>query len=123
MTATTAPRPTTRRPVDLALIGFFVAAYLLPWTVWCSRIAYDHGLIGWHLPGGIALWTLVPVTVTAVALTGGPGGPGDLGRRIGRGRVPVRWYAAAAGIPLAVAVAATGIGAAVSGAAHLGETL
>jgi membrane protease YdiL (CAAX protease family) len=108
--------------VDRPLLGFFAAAYLLPWAVWWSQIADERGWTTWHLPGGIALWTLVPVTVTAVAVTGGRAGLADLGRRLVRWRVPGRWWAAAIGLPLALAVVATGIGAAISGSAHLGET-
>jgi membrane protease YdiL (CAAX protease family) len=118
--ATTSARRTT---TDRALLAFFLLAYLLPWTVWCSQIAQESGWTGWHLPGGIALWTLVPVTVTATALTGGRAGLVALARRLVRWRVPARWYAAAVGLPLALATVATGIGAAASGAAHLGETL
>jgi CAAX protease family protein len=112
-----------REPVDRALLGFFLAAYLLPWVVWGSQIAEQRGWTTWHLPGGIALWTLVPVTLTAVAVSGGRTGLADLGRRLVRWRVPGRWYAAAVGLPLAFAAVATVIGAAVSGSAHLGETL
>ena len=115
--------PTRGRRVDLALLGFFVAVYALPWAVWWSEIAQQRGWTTWHLPGGIALWTLVPVTVTAVAVTGGRTGLADLGRRLVRWRVPARWWAAAIGLPLAVTALATAIGAAVSGSAHLGETL
>jgi membrane protease YdiL (CAAX protease family) len=116
-------RPVRRTPVDRALPAFFLAAYLLPWTVWGSQIADERGWIGWHLPAGIALWTLVPVTVTATALTGGRAGLADLARRLVRWRVPARWYAVAVGVPVALAAAATGIGAIASGSAHLGETL
>jgi uncharacterized protein len=123
--ASTAAAATTacRRPADRALLGFFVAAYLLPWAVWGSQIAQERGWLGWHLPGGIALWTLVPVTAIAVAVTAGRAGLVELGRRLTRWRVPMRWYAAAVGVPLGLAVAAAGIGATVSGTAHLGETL
>jgi membrane protease YdiL (CAAX protease family) len=118
-----ATTPARRTTTDRALLAFFLLAYLLPWTVWGSQIAQERGWTGWHLPGGIALWTLVPVTLTATALTGGRAGLVALGRRLVRWRVPGRWYAAAVGVPLALAAVATGIGAAVSGAAHLGETL
>jgi len=121
--ATRALPRTIRRPLDGPLLGFFAAAYLLPWAVWGSRIAEDHGWLGWHLPGAIALWTLVPVTATAVAVTGGRAGFADLGRRLVRWRVPARWYAAAVGIPLGLAVAAAALDALVSGDAQLGKTL
>lgn len=115
-------RGRTRRP-DRALIAFFLTAFLLPWTVWGSGIAADHGLISWHLPTGIALWTLVPVTLTALARTGGRPALADYGRSLLRGRVPLCWWAAAAGIPAALAAVATVAGALTSGAAHLGATL
>ena len=35
-----------------------VAMFLMPWAVWGSAIAQAHGLIGWRLPQGIALWVL-----------------------------------------------------------------
>lgn len=134
------PAPSTTRPgsrsasarsasarergrVDVPLVSFFVAAYALPWAVWWSQIADQRGWITWHLPGGIALWTLVPVTLTAVAGTGGRAGLVDLGRRLVRWRAPGRWWVAAVGIPLALAAVATASGAAISGSAHLGETL
>lgn len=125
--ATTSTQPRTISAsgcrVDGALLAFFVAAYALPWAVWCSQIAQQRGWTTWHLPGGIALWTLVPVTLTAVAVTGGRAGLVDLGRRLVRWRVAGRMWSAAIGIPLGVAAVATAIGAAVSGSAHLGETL
>ncbi len=98
------------RRADRPLITFFVAAYLFPWTVWVSQIANGHGWISWHLPGGIALWTLFPVTVTAVAMNNGTQGLRDHWRRLTRWRVPLRWYAAATLIPISVAVLAHGGG-------------
>ncbi len=121
-TESVAPQAATR-PLDLPLVAFFVAAYALPWTVWGSRIAQDHGWTTWHVPGGIALWTLVPVTLTAVAATSGRAGLADLGRRLVRWRVPGRWWAVALGLPLALAAAAAGVGAALAGTAYLGVTL
>jgi uncharacterized protein len=120
---TPATTVTRRRPVDGALLAFFAAAYLLPWAVWWSQIADERGWTSWHLPGGLALWTLVPVTLTAVAVTGGRAGLADLGRRLVRWRVPGRWWTAAVGVPLGLAVVATAIGAGLSGSAHLGDTL
>jgi len=123
-TAVTTPDPSRPRPrVDRPLVAFFIVAYLLPWTVWGSRIAEEHGWTTWHLPGGIALWTLMPVTLTTVALTGGRAGLADLGRRLVRWRVPGRWWAVAVALPLALAAAAAALGAALAGTAHLGETL
>jgi membrane protease YdiL (CAAX protease family) len=126
-TARSAASPTavtTRgRRVDRPLTAFLLATYLLPWTVWCSQIAHDHGLIGWHLPNGIALWTLVPVTLTALARTGGRSALADYSRSLVRARVPFRWWAAALGLPVAFAALATGAGEVASGTRQLGVTL
>jgi uncharacterized protein len=113
---------TVSERTDHALVAFFVAAYLFPWTIWASLIADEHGLIGWHLPQGLALWTLLPVTVVAVAATGGRVGLADHARRLVRWRVPARWWGIAVGLPLAFAAAATIIGGSLAGRFHLGET-
>lgn len=39
------------------------AMFLMPWVVWGSALAQAHGLIGWRLPQGIALWVLTPSIV------------------------------------------------------------
>lgn len=114
-------RPGTRRPAD-RVVGFFAGAFLLPWTVWLSQAADARGIISWHVPGGVALWTLLPVTVTAVALGEGRRGLAELCRRMARWRVPVRWWLAAVAVPLAFAVAAAAIGALFSGW-HVGQTM
>ena len=100
------------RRTDRALVAFFVAAFVFPWTIWGSLIANEHGLLGWHLPQGLALWTLLPVTFVAVAATGGRAGLADHARRLVRWHVPARWWAVAIGLPLAFAAGATVIGAA-----------
>lgn len=115
--------PASGSRVDGPLLGFFIAAFALPWAVWWSQVAQQRGWTTWHLPGGIALWTLVPVTLTAVAATGGRAGLAELGRRLIRWRAPGRMWAAAIGLPLTVAAVAAAAGAAVTGSAHLGETL
>lgn len=115
-----APQPPRR---DLPLLGFFLAAYLLPWTVWGSRIAQDHGLLSWHLPGGIALWTLLPVTLVAITATGGRGALHAHGRRLLRWKLPARTWALALGLPVALAALAVLAGLATGGHLQLGVTL
>lgn len=85
--------------IVLATLALFVG----PWTWWSSRIAQDHGVIGWHLPQGLALWTMPPLLVAALAVTGGRQAVTDLGRRITRVRVPVWTWAVALGTPVLVA--------------------
>jgi membrane protease YdiL (CAAX protease family) len=91
-------------PVVLVTLALFAG----PWTWWFSRIAQDHGLISWHLPQGLALWTMLPLLLAALALTGGRRAVTDLGRRITRVRVPGWTWAAALLTPVLVAgIAAT----------------
>src|SRR5690242_9681765 len=111
------------RRLDRPLVAFFVAAFLFPWTIWGSLIGYEHGLLGWHLPRGLALWTLLPVTLVAVAATGGRAGVADHARSLVRWQVPARWWAVAVGLPLAFAGTATIAGAGIGGGFHLGETM
>ena len=80
-----------------------LALFAGPWTWWFSRIAQDHGVIGWHLPQGLALWTMPPLLVAALAVTGGRSALADLGRRITRVRVPGWTWAAALLAPVLVA--------------------
>jgi uncharacterized protein len=135
MTTTTTPQPdgpprssTRRRGAQPTspqratlprLIAVTLAVFVGPWLVWFSRIAEAQGAIGWHLPLGVALWSITPVLVAAVLLTGGRPALADLVRRVLRWRVPARCYllalltpplvtavtvvtAAAAGVPLAL---------------------
>jgi hypothetical protein len=102
-TRSQSPEP-TRKVVDTGLrragnitpaatlAAVTLAVFVGPWLVWCSRIAQAHGVIGWHLPLGIALWSITPVLAVAVLATGGMPSLRELGRRIVRWRVSGRCY-------------------------------
>src|SRR5438094_6237456 len=88
------------------LIGFFVLAYALSW--WTTPL-YVAGVAPFFpdlpfLGTGPLLASLI---VTAIA--SGRAGLKELGARMIRWRVGWRWYAAALGIPLGVAVVTTAL--------------
>jgi membrane protease YdiL (CAAX protease family)/CheY-like chemotaxis protein len=87
-------------PQLLVLVG---AVFLGPWTMWLSRVAENRGLLSWHLPQGLALWSIAPVLLLALAAVSGGDGLRDLGRRIVHWRVPGWTYAAALAAPLGIA--------------------
>src|SRR5436190_605104 len=84
------------------LISFFVLAYVLSWWLW-PLYAADKAPLPFF-PTGVLLAALMVIT-----LSQGRAGLRELGSRMIRWRVNWRWYAAALGIPLAVAVAATAL--------------
>jgi hypothetical protein len=84
------------------LISFFVLAYVLSWWLWPLYVADIAPLP--FFPTGVLLAALLVIT-----LSQGRAGLRELGSRMIRWRVNWRWYAAALGIPLAVAVAATAL--------------
>jgi CAAX amino terminal protease family. len=93
-------------PVRALIVGYLLA-FAVPWTVWGTLIAEQHGLLGWHLPQGLAFWLGLPVATIAAGLAGG-GWP-SLRAIIGRlftWRTGWRSYLAAialaAGVPLLV---------------------
>ena len=96
--------------------------FLMPWAVWGSAIAQAHGLIGWRLPQGIALWVLTPSIVVGVLLMGGRPALADLTRRILRWRAPLWIYAAAVAVPIVIGATTVGLTAAAGRPVHLGET-
>jgi len=99
-----------------------VAMFLMPWAVWGSAIAQAHGLIGWRLPQGVALWVLTPSIVVGALLIGGRPALKDLTRRILQWRAP-RWvYAAAVGAPVVIGATTLGLTVTAGRPAHLGET-
>ncbi len=102
-----APAPTAMSWPRIALV--VAAVFAGPWAVWLSRIAEDRGLTSWHVPQGLALWTMPPLLLAAVAATAGRTGMRDLGSRILRFRAPAWTYLAALATPVAVAATAAGL--------------
>ena len=120
-----AVRTTSRR--DQARTGAIVlvtlALFAGPWTWWFSRIAEQHGVISWHLPQGLALWTMLPLLVAALAVTGGRQALSDLGRRIIRVRVPGWTWAVALATPVLVAALAAAVTMALGHDVPVGEVM
>ena len=100
-----------------------VAMFALPWAVWVSAIAQAHGVIGWRLPQGIALWVLTPSVVLAALVLGGRRALADLAARVVRWRGPLWVYAAAVLVPLLIGAVTVGFSLALGRPLHLGETL
>jgi uncharacterized protein len=98
------------------LISFFVLAYLLSWWLW-PLYAADLAPFAFF-PTGVLLASFI-----VIALSQGRSGLRELGSRMIRWRVRWIWYAAALGIPLAVAVVSVALnvvlGAPVSSLAKL----
>jgi membrane protease YdiL (CAAX protease family) len=115
-------RPPTRR-VRKDLAVFFVVAFALPWSVWITRIGDDHGWWGWHVPTGVALWTMLPGTLLVAAATGGRRAVRDLLRRVARWRFGTGWYAVALGLPWALALTGTGVLLAIGGSSQFGTVM
>ncbi len=114
----------TRRthPGRSGLPLFFVLAFALPWLIWGTAIAEQHGLIDWHVPGALAFWIGLPVaTLVAATVSGGWPAVKDLLARMLRGRVGVRWYAAALLLLPAMALASAVIGAVIRHPVGVGE--
>ena len=89
-------------PVRALIVGYAVA-FALPWSVWGTLIAEQHGLLSWHLPQALAFWAGLPVAVIAAALAGGGwGGLTQIALRLVHWRVGVRWYVAAIGAAAAI---------------------
>jgi membrane protease YdiL (CAAX protease family) len=111
---------TATTPRTALLVG---SGFLLPWLFWGSKIAESRGLVGWHLPQGLALWSMLPSLVLATAATAGRAGLRDLGGRLLRWRVPVRCYVLALAIPVGLAAASLAVVALLGGELHVGTTL
>ncbi|MEU8260495.1 type II CAAX endopeptidase family protein [Micromonospora sp. NPDC048999] len=132
MTTALAPHPdssTTTRPVVARtararhLVAIGAAMFTLPWLVWGSAIAQAHGLIGWRLPQGIALWVLTPSIAAVTALIGGLPALRDLGRRLIAWRVPPVTGLLALTVPAVIAAAAVALAAATGHHPRLGAML
>jgi membrane protease YdiL (CAAX protease family) len=97
------------------LVTLTMALFVGPWAVWISSICQDHGYIGWHLPMGLALWSITPALVVALLLTGGRQALRDVGRRIVKWQVAPRCYLWAVLTPALVATVSV-VGAEAAGA-------
>jgi membrane protease YdiL (CAAX protease family) len=94
------------RPLDASttkIVILTLSVFLGPWCVWWSRIAEGKGWIAWHLPLGVALWSITPILFLTVAATSGGAGLHDLAHRLVRWRVPGRCYLLALLLPPAIA--------------------
>jgi membrane protease YdiL (CAAX protease family) len=121
--AATRPSPTMPSATWPRIAVVTAAVFAGPWAFWVSAIAQAHGLVSWRLPQGLALWSMVPLLVAAVALTSGRPGLRDLGARVTRVRLPVRTYAAAVGLPLVIAGATAVIVTVAGGTVPYGQLL
>jgi uncharacterized protein len=78
-----------------SLVLFFPLAYLISWLLWLPQLAAAQGFVDspaspyWHLVGGIG--PLV-ATLIVTAFIAGRAGLAELGRRIFKWRVGVRWH-------------------------------
>lgn len=84
-----------------AAVVFFVLAYLVTWAVWLPRA------LGFEWAQEIGqIWTYGPAlaAVTAALLTGGRSGLRQLGGRIVRWRIGLRWYAVIIFGPMVIAL-------------------
>lgn len=105
------------------LAALAAAAFLPPWFVWGSAIAQAHGLIGWHAPQGLALWSMLPACLVATLLVAGRAGLRDVAGRAVRARVGVGpWLAALLG-PIALTAVALAVTVATGHRLHVGEQL
>jgi membrane protease YdiL (CAAX protease family) len=92
---------------------FFVLAFLLPWVIWGTTIAEDHGATSWHIPAALAFWLgLTTATFGTAAVAEGWLGVKDLLSRVVRARVGWRWYVAALLLTPALALLAVALGSA-----------
>jgi membrane protease YdiL (CAAX protease family) len=122
------PAPAQRQssPFDASntkVVILTLSVFLGPWCVWWTRIAEGQGWIHWHLPLGVALWTITPVLFLAVAETDGRAGVRDLAHRLIRWRVPARCYLFALLVPPAIATLTASIAALGGVTVKLGDVL
>jgi membrane protease YdiL (CAAX protease family) len=94
-----------------------------PWLIWGTRIAEAHGSLTWHLPMGLALWSMWPLLTLALLATGGRPALAELWSRLLRWRVPLRWYVLALLVPPAVAAITIGVATGAGVTLDLGGTL
>jgi membrane protease YdiL (CAAX protease family) len=103
------PGPTSRPRSWWEIAALFVVAYLLSWLVWGSVVGEQNDIISFHLPQGIALWTLLIAVLLVAVATGGLAAVRDLMARLLRWRVHWAWYVVAVGLPVGLSLLALGI--------------
>jgi len=87
------------------LVTFFILAFGITWVVWVPRAAgFPVGAVG-------QAWTWAPAiaALLAAALTGGRASVRDLGARLVRWRVGLRWYLVVILGPAAFSLAVAGV--------------
>jgi membrane protease YdiL (CAAX protease family) len=103
------------------LVTFFALAYLLPWAIWGTTIAQQHGKLTFHLPAPLAFWVGLQMAIyLSAALTGGRAAVKDVLTRIFGFRISPRWYAVTAVVALAQAAVPLALFVALGGH-HAGE--
>jgi membrane protease YdiL (CAAX protease family) len=105
------------------IVILILSVFLGPWCVWWSRIAEGQGWIGWHLPLGVALWSITPVLLLTLAATDGRAGIRDLAHRLFRWRVPGQCYLIAVLLPAVIATLTAFIAALAGVTVKLGDVL
>jgi membrane protease YdiL (CAAX protease family) len=100
-----------------------LSVFLGPWCVWWSRIAEGERWIDWHLPLGVALWSLTPILLLAVLAVSGRAGVRDLAHRLFRWRVSGRCYLFALLLPPVIAALSAAIAALARATVRLGDVL
>ena len=113
--------PVEARTTKIVILTLSV--FVGPWCVWWSRIAEGEGWIDWHLPLGVALWSITPILLLSVAATSGRAGILDLAHRLVRWRVPGRCYLFALLLPPAIAALTAAIAALAGVTVKLGDVL
>jgi membrane protease YdiL (CAAX protease family) len=116
----------SRGPTDAGVgttVILTLSVFVGPWCVWGSRIVEGQGWISWHLPLGVALWSITPILFLALLATGGRAAVHDLVRRLLRWRVPGRCYLVALLLPAAIAALTAGVGALLGARIELGDVL
>jgi uncharacterized protein len=86
-----------------ALILYFVLAYALTWARWLPEAAAARGWPAWEVPFWLVLlagYGPLLAAVTLTTLTSGRAGLKDLGARLLRWRVGLRWYLVVLLLPL-----------------------
>ena len=111
------------RPGWWGTTALVLAVLVGPWTVWLSRVAEDRGVIGWHVPQGLALWSITPVLLLTLGLVSGRAGLRDLGSRLVRWRVPAATYGVALGLPAVVSLLTAAVVAGTGGEVPVGRLL